>query len=41
MCRIEDKPKDIFGIREGTGADANGRPEEFGLDSSATEMDLN
>ena len=40
MCRIEDKPKDIFGIREGKGADANGQPEESGMGSSATEMDV-
>ena len=40
MCRVEDKPKDIFGIREGKGADANGQPEESGMDSSTTEMDM-
>ena len=40
MCRVEDKPKDIFGIREGKGADANGQPEESGMDSSATEMNM-
>ena len=40
MCRIEEKPKDIFGIREGKGADANGQHEESGMESSATEMDV-
>ena len=36
-CRVDDKPKDIFGIREG-GADA--APQESGVGSSATEMDM-
>ena len=36
-CRADDKPKDIFGIREG-GADA--APQESGVGSSATEMDM-
>ena len=40
MCRVEDKPKDIFGIREGNSAGANGQQVKSGMDSNATEMDM-
>ncbi len=36
-CRVDDKPRDIFGIREG---DAGAVLQESGVGSSATEVDV-